>query len=180
MSKPAGRPRKPLPGGHAKRRPGPTEDARLKQVVREMGRVRKKTVAREPAGAEHREKKPTKDGRTIVVLKAGHHQGRPPGAKSVVPAGVRASVKAILEDVVSKRKKTVRRAIIDGIQSGPRHSDRFLRLAAEYVDGKPTDNVNLNARWNQDELSEAKDTLGKKLDGILAIILTREAEAKKK
>lgn len=171
-----GRPRKPLPGGHRNRHPLPTEDARLKQVVRDMSKRREKKRSAEPAGPEHREVVVSKTGKTQARFKPGHHQGRPKGAKSKVPQGVRASVKAILEDVVLRKKKTVRTAIVDGIRSGPRHADRYLRLAAEYVDGKPTDNVNLNARFNQDELGSARELLGRKLDNILGVLIRKEKE----
>jgi hypothetical protein len=154
----------------------PSETARLKQVVREMSKRRVSKRSAEPAGPEHRKKVTDRTGRTRTVLTKGHHQGRPKGARSKVPQGVRASVKAILEDVVSKEKRTVRDAVVDGIRSGPRHADRYLRLAAEYVDGKPTDNVNLNARFNQDELGSARELLGKKLDGILGVLIRKEKE----
>lgn len=162
-----GRPRKPLVGGHKNRTPRPTEEARLKQAVRDMSTRHVKTPAREPASQEHRDAKSGK-------LKKGHHQGRGKGSTNKVPSGIRASVKAILEDVVSKRKKTVRSAIVGGLTSGPRHADRYLRLAADYLDGKPTDNINLNARFNQDELSSARELLGKKLDGVLTVLLKRD------
>lgn len=159
--------RNTLPGGHKNRRVPPTEVPRLKRIVKKMGKKHITVKHPDPAPAEQRN-----NGR----FKKGHHQGRPKGSTNVVPAGVKASVRAILEEVVRHRKKTVRDAIVEGIQSGPRHADRYLRLAAEYVDGKPTDNVNLNARFNQDELGSAREMLGKKLTGMLAIILERDGE----
>jgi hypothetical protein len=165
-----GRPRKPLTGGHKHRRPKPTEEARIKAAVRVLSRPHKKKKASEPATPEQREETTLK-GKRIVLLKKGHHQGRPKGSTNKVPTGIRGSIKAILERVVTQQGSTIEKAFVDGLRSGPRHADRYLKLGAEYVDGKPTDNVNLNARFNQDELGEARAMLGKKLDGILTILL---------
>jgi len=176
VAKRLGRPRKPLPGGHKKRVPLPTEEARLKGIVRTMQTRTRKKKSSEPADATKRVVIKLKSGKTLPVLTKGHHQGRPKGAKSQIPSNVRASVKAILEDVVTKRKATIRNAIVDGLNGGPRHADRYLRLAAEYTDGKPSDTLNLNARWNQDELATAREGLGKKLDGILAVIMKKDQQ----
>lgn len=168
-----GRTRKPLPGGHRDRVPMPTEDAQLKQAVRELSKPHQ-SMRHPDSGSAKRRTIVLKSGKTKTVFAAGHTMGRPKGSKNKVPSGIRASVRAILEEVVRTRQKTIRDAVLDGIQSGPRHSDRFLKLAAEYVDGKPSDNINLNARWNQDEIGEAKSALTKKLDDVLAVLLEKK------
>jgi hypothetical protein len=59
----------------------------------------------------------------------------------------------------------VRSAIVRGINAGPRDAHHYLKLAAEYTDGKP--DSNLRIQFNEDELATAKETLNKKLDMIL-------------
>jgi hypothetical protein len=104
--------------------------------------------------------------------------GRPKGAKDLVPGGrtVRASVKSLIEEVVDGNAKSIRDALKRGIRSGSRHADRYLRLCAEYTDGKPVDTINLNSQYRPDELASAKASLSRKLDKMLAMILHRRSE----
>jgi elongation factor P hydroxylase len=92
---------------------------------------------------------------------------KPKGAKDKIPGQrkIRASIKAIIEDVVANEEKTVRKALVDGIKGGPRNAHHYLKMAAEYTDGKPGDN--LRVQFDVDELAEAKKTLHEKLDILL-------------
>lgn len=172
--RPRGRPRKPLPGGHRTRRPGPTEDAKLRQAVRELNAPVKRTGTKRTVPPDDPGWEVDSKGRRVFRLRKGSAAvGRPKGKKDRVPKSVRASVAAILTRVVKEKHKTVESAIVDGISSGPRHADRYLRLAAEYVDGKPVDTVHLNASFNQTELKTAREQLGAKLSTMLATLLVR-------
>jgi len=89
------------------------------------------------------------------------------GSKDRIPGQrkIKASIKAIIEDVVATQSLTVRKALIDGIKGGPRNAHHYLKMAAEYTDGKPGDN--LRVQFDVDELAEAKKTLHEKLDILL-------------
>lgn len=89
------------------------------------------------------------------------------GAKDKVPGQrkIRASVKSIIVEVVEKQKSTVRGAIVRGLKSGPRDAHHYLKLAAEYTDGKP--DQKLSVQFDEDELATAKESLHKKLDTLL-------------
>lgn len=100
-----------------------------------------------------------KHSRNVAVAKSG----RPAGAKSKVPGAVRASVKAVIEEVVSERQPTIRAALIDGVTAGPRHADRYLRLMAEYTDGKPDANMNIRTSFKEDEIESASRSLERKM-----------------
>src|SRR5690606_20635302 len=63
--------------------------------------------------------------------------GRPPGTKNRVPTSVRASIRTVLEEVAQNEGETIRSAIMRGLTGGARNADRYIRLIAEYVDGKP-------------------------------------------
>lgn len=175
--KPRGRPRKVLPGGHKKRRPNPTQNAKLNAAVRDMSRpVPAPDIPKRKATEQDGTYEVDARGRRIFRLKKGHTLSRGKHKSPRVPRSIRASVKAILERVVKTKGTTVERAIIDGIDSGPRHADRYLRLAAEYVDGKPVDTVHLHAQFNQTELNSARQHLGAKLSSMLATLLARDTE----
>jgi len=111
--------------------------------------------------------------------KTGRGRTPPPpkqhGSKDRIPHGrtVRASVKAIIEEVVKDKRKTVRASLMRGLRSSPRDAHHYLKLAAEYTDGKP--DANLTVKFDEDELATARDTLSKKLDAIL-LRLTKPPE----
>jgi hypothetical protein len=104
--------------------------------------------------------------------------GKPKGAKdkSPVSRAQRASVKALIEELVLDHPTEIRKAIVDGIKGGARHADRYVRLVTEYTDGKPVDTLNINP-WRQDEVEAAHRTLEKKFEGVLAAIIKRRANA---
>jgi len=114
-------------------------------------------------------------------VRGGHHSIPPEkrhkkqkGEKDKVPGQrkIRASVKAIIAEVVQDNSKTVRQAILDGLQGGPRNAHHYLKLAAEYTDGKP--DQTLMHRFDEDELATAKDTLSRKLDAFLERVLEQK------
>lgn len=85
---------------------------------------------------------------------------------------VQASVKAVIEEVVSERKRDLKTAIIDGITSGPRNAHNYLRMCAEYTDGKPTTDINLNTRFKEDEVMDAQRSLTRKMDKLFERVMT--------
>jgi hypothetical protein len=92
--------------------------------------------------------------------------GRPKGAPDTVPRRARASVKAVIEEVVSERAHSIYDAVLDGITSGPRYAHNYLRLAAEYTDGKPDATLNLRTQFREDEVATATKALGRKMQQL--------------
>lgn len=147
--------------------------AKKKKVIRI--RRKKHTRARRVDANKYLEKTGRKggsDGPTHRFKKG--NPGKPKGAtdKSPVTRSQRASVKALIEELVSEHPKEIRQAILDGIKGGPRNADRYVRLVTEYTDGKPADTLNINP-WRQDEVEAAHRTLEKKFEGVLAAIIKR-------
>lgn len=108
---------------------------------------------------------------------------KPKGAKDKGGPGsrsIKASVKAIIEEVVGDAtgRTTIAKALLDGLKGGPRNADRYLRLCAEYIDGKPVDTMNLNAQVTMDEVTTAKGRLEGKMNTLLkAVLAKRKVEA---
>jgi hypothetical protein len=102
--------------------------------------------------------------------------GRPPGAKERIPRSVKASVRTIIEEVALNETKTIRSAIVDGLKSGARNADRYLRIVAEYTDGKPVDTINLNAHYKEDDLTQAKRKLDAKIQRLVTAVLAKRAK----
>jgi hypothetical protein len=103
-----------------------------------------------------------------IRLRKQRRIGRPRGARSAIPNSVKASVKAVIEEVVSERSPSIKAAIIDGLESGPRNADRYLRMCAEYTDGKPDATLNLRTQFKEDELSIAQRDLARKFETLFA------------
>lgn len=101
-------------------------------------------------------------------------QRKPVGAKDHVQGQrrIRSSVKAIIADVVANHRLTVRGAIMRGLKASPQFSHHFVKLAAEYTDGKPGDK--LDVTFHEDELATAKASLHQKLDTILTTLLSKK------
>ena len=108
-----------------------------------------------------------------VPFKKGN-PGRPKGAKDKgpIPKNIRASVKAICQQVATKNHDTIEQALLNGIKASPAHADRYIKLVAEYVDGRPVDTMHLNATLVQEEISSAKDRLTKSI-GALSVSRTQ-------
>lgn len=79
---------------------------------------------------------------------------------------VQASVKAVIEEVVTERKQSLKDAIIDGIESGPRNAHNYLRMCAEYTDGKPVQDLNVRTHFKEDEIANAQRSLTRKMDKL--------------
>ena len=171
-------------GAKHKRRKHPVvdEDTRLKRLARAIKADEKKRKAdkqrRKSVGLTKDEKKRKSE---LLDEKGKFKKGNPgkkKGQKDRVPGerAVKASVRTLIEEVVRDNPKTIRNALLRGLRSGPRHADRYLKLSAEYMDGKPVDTINVNSQYKQDELETAKRTLGKKLDKIFHTILKNRNE----
>jgi hypothetical protein len=167
-----------------KRRKHPVvdEDTKLKRMAkaikadekkRKAEKHRRKTVGLTPAEKKRKHELLDEKGK----FKKGN-PGKAKGQRDRVPGErrVKASVRDLIEEVVRDNPKTIRDALKRGLRSGPRHADRYLKLAAEYMDGKPVDTINVNSQYKQDELESAKQTLGKKLDRIFKTILKNRNE----
>jgi hypothetical protein len=92
--------------------------------------------------------------------------GRPRGSKDSVPKSVKASVKAVIEEVVSENKVSLYDAVLDGIESGPRYAHNYLRMAAEYTDGKPDQALTLRTQFREDEVAQATKSLERKMAAL--------------
>jgi hypothetical protein len=69
--------------------------------------------------------------------------GRPAGRRNKVPPSVKASVKAVLEEVAGSNREEIKAAILKGVNSKPPHSLRYVEVIAHYVDGKPAETIKL-------------------------------------
>lgn len=71
--------------------------------------------------------------------------GRKKGAKDKVPRGraIKASIKAVLHDVVAQEPKLIRQTIVRGFKAPPQHAFHYVQLAAHFLDGKPTETVRM-------------------------------------
>jgi hypothetical protein len=69
--------------------------------------------------------------------------GRPSGIQEAVPRSVKASVRAILAEVVADEPTLLREAIRRGLAAPPPKSFPYLQMAAHYLDGKPAE----EAQW---------------------------------
>ena len=106
------------------------------------------------------------------------HAGRPKGSTTSMHKrrDVLASVKAVIEEVVAEKKVSIKHALIDGIESGPRDAERYLRLCAEYTDGKPDANLNIRTQFKEDELQQAQRSLTRKMDRLFERAMALEEQ----
>ena len=177
-------------GGYSVTSKGDAHKNRKHRVVSEEERLRRAAKAvRAEKARKHNQRKRRADGRSTpaeLAFRKTHldekgkfkkqNPGKPKGAKDRVPEQrkVKASVRDIIEEVVRDNPKTVRNCVLRGLRSGPRHGHHYLKLSAEYLDGKPVDTINVNSQYKQDELEAAKRTLGKKLDKLFAVMLENQ------
>ena len=76
-------------------------------------------------------------------LKRSAGPGRPKGSKDSIPRTFRASIKKVFEDIASTEPTLIEKAVRAGLASAPPKSFAYVQLAAHYLDGKPTDKVDL-------------------------------------
>lgn len=95
---------------------------------------------------------------------------RGPTALSKKPS-VQASVKAVIEEVVSGHKQSIHDAILDGIESGPRNAHNYLRMCAEYLDGKPATELNVRTNFKEDEIADAQRSLTRKMNKLFERVM---------
>lgn len=89
--------------------------------------------------------------------------GRPKGSKDEVPRSVKASIRAVLEDVISSEPGLIRDAIMRGLRAAPPRSFQYVQLAAHYVDGKPEDRLEIRnlANLSDPELEQLEARLAR-------------------
>lgn len=97
---------------------------------------------------------------------SGNPRGRPRGARNVVPANVKASVRSVLEELAQSNREQIKEAILKGVNSRPPHSLRYVELVAHYVDGKPAETVNLKGKGIVPPLQIILDPAGMEKDDL--------------
>ena len=115
---------------------------------------------------------PRKAGSNLRPFKKGN-PGKPKGAGNEIPSSVKASIKTVLEDVAATEGLTIRRAIMDGLRGGPRNADRYVRMIAEYVDGKPGETIDLNARIKDETIAQSRNRINAKVATMVRNILKK-------
>lgn len=115
---------------------------------------------------------PKKPGSNLRPFKKGN-PGKAPGVKHEVPSSVKASVKTVLMEVADTEGLTIRRAVMEGLRGGPRNADRYIRMIAEYVDGKPGETIDLNARIKDETIANSKTRINAKVATMVRNILKK-------
>ncbi len=65
--------------------------------------------------------------------------GRKKGSKDKIPRSVKASMRAIFEDIASNDQEVIRDAMIKGLTAPPPKSFSYLQLMVHSLDGKPAE-----------------------------------------
>lgn len=120
---------------------------------------------------------PKQKGSNLRPFKKGN-PGKPPGAKNEIAGRVKASIKTVLQEVAETEGLTIRRAIMDGLKGGPRNADRYIRMIAEYVDGKPKEEIDLNAKIKDETLAQSKNRINAKVATMVRNILKKNEREK--
>ena len=137
-------------------------------------KIRKtKTVRRSKTPRRSSTKKP-RSARSIATQFKPGNPGKQKGTKDKVPGqrAFKASIVAIMQEVAEQEGKTIRSAFMSGIKGGPRHADRYLKLMAEYMDGKPQDTLSIT-RFDDDELSTAEQRTDAQIARLMKSILAK-------
>jgi hypothetical protein len=191
MAKKPSASQKPAPGRKVK--PGllyrakTVEEEAEKKARHNAGERRRRAEKRAEGEARRTGKplpKPLVDDRPVIPMakntnvkgKQGFQKGnsgRPKGARDRKPRNLKASVKTLIEDVVANQQPTLRRALMNGLRSSPRFADKYLRICAEYTDGTPEQSLKLSG-FNPEELENVGASLAKKMDVLVAAVLTRK------
>ena len=102
--------------------------------------------------------------------------GRPKGAKSKIPRSITDTIKQIVGDVIKTESLTLRRAFLNGVRSGPHTSHHYLKLIAEYNEGKPKESLSLDMQFNETKMDQAARGMRKKMDLLVATVLKQKRE----
>jgi hypothetical protein len=111
-------------------------------------------------------------GSNLRPFKKGN-PGKVPGVQHEVPSSVKASVKTVLMEVAETEGLTIRKAIMEGLRGGPRNADRYIRMMAEYVDGKPGETIDLNAKIKDETIATSKTRINAKVATMVRNILKK-------
>lgn len=98
--------------------------------------------------------------------KYGKGAGRKPGAKDIVPRGVKATFRAICEEIQTSNHRDLKSALLDGITSGPLYAHNYLKLYRDSIDGPPSTTSNLHHSFKEDELQTAANELDRKMNAL--------------
>lgn len=100
--------------------------------------------------------------------------GKAKGTKDKIPGQrvFKASIVSIMQEIAETEGLTIHKALMQGIKGGPRHADRYLKLMSEYLDGKPTDNLNIR-RFDDDELATAEQRTDQMIARVMKQILEK-------
>lgn len=102
--------------------------------------------------------------------------GKPKGATDIVPRGVKASFKQLAQEILETRSLTLRNAIMRGIRGSSRDADRYLRLIAEYNEGKPESSVKLGMEFKTETMEEAAHQFRRSMSHMVKQLLSRREE----
>lgn len=103
--------------------------------------------------------------------------GRPKGSKNKLPRSVMQTMREICEKIISSENTTLRSALMRGVRSHPRFAFNYIRLLAEYNEGKPKETLDLNATFNEQVMEQAANGMRKKMDLLLKTVLKQQRKA---
>jgi hypothetical protein len=115
-----------------------------------------------------------KAGKRTPFLKG--NPGRPKGAKSKIPRTITDTIKQIVGDIIKEESLTLRRAFVNGVRSGPHTAHQYLKLIAEYNEGKPKEQLTIDAQFNETQMESAARGMRKKMDLLLSTVLKQKRE----
>lgn len=80
-------------------------------------------------------------GRNATTWTKENHAGagRRHGSKDEVPRSVKASIRAIYEEVATNEPKLIREAVIKGLKARAPASAHYLKMLSDSIDGKPVE-----------------------------------------
>lgn len=102
--------------------------------------------------------------------------GRPKGAKSKIPRSITDTIKQIVGDIIKNETLTLRRAFVNGVRSGPHTAHQYLKLIAEYNEGRPKESLSIDAQFSETQMESSARGMRKKMDLLLATVLKQKRE----
>ena len=118
-----------------------------------------------------------KGGRRSTTWRKGWTPGRvskPKGSKDRVPRSVKASIVAVIQDVVNTEPALIRQAVIDGFRARPPKSFAYLQLAAAYLDGETQKRVEITgatggpSNWRRCRTEQLREQVRARLTKLIA------------